>query len=425
MILVAIVFVAALLLGFPMAFVLGYGGLAHLIAMNQESFFSVVTQRMFTGVNSYSLMCIPFFILAGEIMNMGGITERLLDFAREAIGWIRGGMAYCCVALAMVLSAILGSANAVCAILCAVLVTEMKKDGYDEDFTGSLICASGVLGPIIPPSVTFIIYGVLTGVSVQRMFMAGIVPGILLATGYVLVILYFTKKRGYKKAKEHFDPKTFAKSFVRSIPALIVPVIIIGGIIGGIFTPTESGAIAVVAAIIASLIYRSFEFKKLPSVLLKTGISTAAIMYIVAFGNIMGWTFAMDGIPEKITNGILAITTNRYLIILLILIALTIIGCLMEAFAAMYIFVPVFVPLATAIGMDPVHFGIVLCLMFTIGLMTPPVGMLLFVTSNMAKIPLSKLSKSVAPFALAAILVVILLAYCPALVTFIPDLLGM
>lgn len=425
MILVAIVFIVTLLLGFPMAFVLGYGGLAHLVAMNQASYFSVVSQRMFTGVNSYSLMCIPFFILAGEIMNMGGITERLLDFAREAIGWIKGGMAYCCVALAMVLSAILGSANAVCAILCAVLVKEMKKDGYDEDFTGSLICASGVLGPIIPPSVTFIIYGVLTGVSVQRMFMAGIIPGVLLATGYVIVILYYTKKRGYKKAKEHFDPKTFGQSFVKSIPALIVPVIIIGGIVGGIFTPTESGAIAVVAAIIASLIYRSFEFKKLPSVLLKTGISTAAIMYIVAFGNIMGWTFAMDGIPAKITDGILSITQNRYLILFLILIALTIIGCLMEAFAAMYIFVPVFVPLATAIGLDPVHFGIVLCLMFTVGLMTPPVGMLLFVTSNMAKIPLSKLSKSVAPFALAAFIVILLLAYCPPLVTFIPDMLGM
>lgn len=425
MILVAVVFIAALLLGFPMAFVLGYGGIAHLVAMNQETFFSVITQRMFTGVNSYSLMCIPFFILAGEIMNMGGITERLLDFARESIGWIKGGMAYCCVAMAMVLSAILGSANAVCAILCAILVKEMAKDGYDDDFTGSLICASGVLGPIIPPSVTFIIYGVLTGVSVQRMFMAGVVPGIMLALAYIVVILYYTKKRGYKKAKEHFDFKTFSASFVRSLPALIVPIIIIGGIVGGVFTPTESGAIAVVAAIIASIIYRSFDFKKLPNVLLKSGISTAAIMYIVAFGNIMGWTFAMDGIPEKITSGILAITTNKTIIILLIIVALAIIGCLMEAFSAMYIFVPVFVPLASAIGMDPVHFGLIICLMLTIGLMTPPVGMLLFVTSNMAKIPLTKLSKSVAPFAVSAFIVVLILAYCPVLVTFIPDMLGM
>lgn len=425
MILVAVVFIAALLLGFPMAFVLGYGGIAHLVAMNQETFFSVITQRMFTGVNSYSLMCIPFFILAGEIMNMGGITERLLDFARESIGWIKGGMAYCCVVMAMVLSAILGSANAVCAILCAILVKEMAKDGYDDDFTGSLICASGVLGPIIPPSVTFIIYGVLTGVSVQRMFMAGVVPGIMLALAYIVVILYYTKKRGYKKAKEHFDFKTFSASFVRSLPALIVPIIIIGGIVGGVFTPTESGAIAVVAAIIASIIYRSFDFKKLPNVLLKSGISTAAIMYIVAFGNIMGWTFAMDGIPEKITSGILAITTNKTIIILLIIVALAIIGCLMEAFSAMYIFVPVFVPLASAIGMDPVHFGLIICLMLTIGLMTPPVGMLLFVTSNMAKIPLTKLSKSVAPFAVSAFIVVLILAYCPVLVTFIPDMLGM
>ena len=425
MILVAVVFIASLLLGLPMAFVLGLGGISHLIAMDSASFFDIITQRMFTGVNSYSLMCIPFFILAGEIMNLGGITERLLDFAREAIGWIRGGMAYICVLLAMVLSAILGSANAVCAILCAILVREMKKDGYDEDFTGALVCASGVLGPIIPPSVTFIIYGVLTGVSVQRMFMAGVVPGIMLGAAYVLVILYFTKKRGYRKAKERFEPKSFLSALLKALPALIVPVIIIGGIIGGFFTPTESGAIAVVAAILASLIYRSFDYKKLPEVLLRTGISTAAIMYIVAFGNIMGWTFAMDGIPAKITEGILSITTNPYIIILLVIAALTIIGCLMEAFAAMYIFVPVFVPLAAAIGMDPVHFGIIICLMLTIGLMTPPVGMLLFVTSNIAKISLAKLSKAVLPFAIAALIVVLLLAYIPQLVTFLPNMLGM
>jgi len=425
MILVSIVFITALLIGLPMAFVLGLGGVAHLIAIDSPEYMSIITQRLFVGVNSYALMCIPFFILAGDLMNKGGITQRLLDFAREAIGFINGGMAYCCVLLAMVLSAILGSANAVTAILCAVLIKEMAKDGYDDDFTGSLIAASGVLGPIIPPSITFIIYGVLTGVSVQKMFMAGIVPGIMLGLGYMCVIRYYTKKRGYKKSKEKFDLKSFAKAFVKAIPALIVPFVIVGGIMWGVFTPTESGAVAVIAAIIASLVYGTFDIKSIPDILLNTGTTTAGIMLIVAFGNIMGWTMAIDNVPTMITEGILSITDNKHIVMFLIIIALTIIGCLMEGFSAQYIFTPVFFPLAVAVGIDPVHFGIILCVMLTIGLITPPVGMLLFVTSNISGVSLARLSKSIAPFALVAIGITIFLAYTPDLVLFIPRMLGM
>jgi tripartite ATP-independent transporter DctM subunit len=423
--LVIIVFVTALFIGLPMAFVLGLGGLAHIIALNSPEYMSVITQRLFVGVNSYSLMCIPFFVLAGDLMNKGGITQRLLAFSREAIGWINGGMAYCCVILAMVLSAILGSANAVTAILCAILIKEMANDGYDEDFTGSLVAASGVLGPVIPPSVTFIIYGVLTGVSVQKMFVAGIVPGLLLGVGYMLVIRYYTKKRGYRRSKEKFELRSFCVALVKALPALVVPFIIVGGIMGGVFTPTESGAIAVLAAIVASLIYRTFDIKAMPGVLFNTGITTAGIMLIVAFGNIMGWTIAIDQIPAKIQEGILSVTDNPQLVMLLIILALIVIGCVMEGFSAQYIFTPVLVPLATAVGYDPVHFGIVLCIMLTIGLITPPVGMLLFVTSNISGIPLARLSKSIAPFALVAILVTVLLAYVPKLVMFLPELMGL
>lgn len=424
MALVGIVFALALFMGVPMAFVLGLGGLAHLISIHSPEYMSVITQRLFVGVNSFSLMCIPFFVLAGELMNKGGVTKRLLDLARELVGWIRGGMAYCCVILAMVLSAILGSANAVTAILCAILISEMAKDGFDDDFTGSLIAASGVLGPVIPPSITFIIYGVLTGVSVQKMFMAGVVPGLMIGIGYAVVIQYYTKKRGYRRSKEMFDPKACFTAFVKAIPALIVPIVIIGGIVGGVFTPTESGAVAVVAAIVAGIIYRSFDVKSLPDVLLNTGMTTAGIMLIVAFGNIMGWTMAIDQIPAKITGAILSLTDNKYLVLLLIIGALVIIGCLMEAFSAMYIFTPVFYPLAMAVGLDPVHFGIIFCVMLTIGLITPPVGMLLFVTSNISGVPLAKLSKSILPFAIVALAAVLIMAFVPQLVMFIPNLLG-
>ena len=419
---VAIVFVIALLAGVPMAFVLGLAGITHLFAIGEPAYMSIITQRLFTGVNSFSLMCIPFFVLAGDLMNKGGVTKRLLNLARELVGWIPGGMAYCCVILAMVLSAILGSANAVAAILCAILITEMAKDGYDPEFTGSVIAASSVLGPIIPPSVTFIIYGVLTGVSVSKMFMAGIVPGILLGVGYATVIAVYTKKRGYRKSKDHFDAKACGIAFVKAIPALLVPVVIIGGIMGGVFTPTESGAVAVVAAVVAAIIYRSFDIKSLPDVLLNTGMTTAAIMLIVAFGNIIGWSLSIDNIPNKITNAILSVTDNKQIVLLLIILCLFAIGCVMDAFAAMYVFTPVFYPLATAVGIDPIHFGIIFCLMLTIGLITPPVGMLLFVTSNISGVPLAKLSKTIWPFVLTAMVVVLLLAFVPDLVMFIPNL---
>ena len=419
---VAIVFVIALLAGVPMAFVLGLAGITHLFAIGEPAYMSIITQRLFTGVNSFSLMCIPFFVLAGDLMNKGGVTKRLLNLARELVGWIPGGMAYCCVILAMVLSAILGSANAVAAILCAILITEMAKDGYDPEFTGSVIAASSVLGPIIPPSVTFIIYGVLTGVSVSKMFMAGIVPGILLGVGYATVIAVYTKKRGYRKSKDHFDAKACGIAFVKAIPALLVPVVIIGGIMGGIFTPTESGAVAVVAAVVAAIIYRSFDIKSLPDVLLNTGMTTAAIMLIVAFGNIIGWSMSIDNIPNKITNAILSVTDNQQIVLLLIILCLFAIGCVMDAFAAMYVFTPVFYPLATAVGIDPIHFGIIFCLMLTIGLITPPVGMLLFVTSNISGVPLAKLSKTIWPFVLTAMVVVLLLAFVTDLVMFIPNL---
>ena len=209
---------------------------------------------------------------------------------------------------------------------------------------------------------------------------------------------------------------------MKAIPALLVPVVIIGGIMGGIFTPTESGAVAVVAAVVAAIIYRSFDIKSLPDVLLNTGMTTAAIMLIVAFGNIIGWSMSIDNIPNKITNAILSVTDNQQIVLLLIILCLFAIGCVMDAFAAMYVFTPVFYPLATAVGIDPIHFGIIFCLMLTIGLITPPVGMLLFVTSNISGVPLAKLSKTIWPFVLTAMVVVLLLAFVPDLVMFIPNL---
>lgn len=419
MALAGLVFVVTLLLGLPIAFVLGLTGVIHLATMD-ASYFAVIAQRMFSGINVTSLTCIPFFVAAGELMNGGGVTEKLLAFIRELVGSVRGGLAYAAVITGAVLSAILGSANAVTSILCSTMVPDMEKDGYDGAWASGLLAATGVLGPIIPPSTTFVFYSMLSGASIKGLFMAGFIPGILLAAGYCLVIFLYVRKSGLPKAIDHVDFKRLFRAFVSAIPALLVPIVIVGGIMGGFFTPTESGAVACVIAVIGSIIYKCFDIKKVPGQLLRAGMTTAGIMIIIAFGNIMGWSMAVDQIPEAISAFILSITTNKYLIIALMLFMLVIIGCLMEATAAMLIFTPMMLGIATSIGMDPLHFGLIFCIMLTIALVTPPVGMTLFTAANVTGIELKKISTAVIPFVVAALAVTVILAYLPDVVLFLP-----
>ncbi|HHV79545.1 MAG TPA: TRAP transporter large permease [Firmicutes bacterium] len=419
--LAAIGFVFLLIIGTPIAFMLGSVGYLHLLAMGNPAFFDIVTQRMFSGVNQFSLMAIPFFILAGELMNKGGVTAQLIDFSRECVGYLRGGLAYVAVVVAMFLAAILGSANAVAAILGSVLAPEMVKDGFDDDFTSALIAASSIIGPIIPPSVVFILYGVLSGTSVSALFLAGYVPGILLGIGYMVVSYIQAKKRNYPRYKERFEPIKLLKSFVRAVPALIVPVIIIGGILSGAFTPTESGAIAVVVAAVSGLfIYRKLRPRDIPGILLNTGMITAGIMLIIAMGNIFGWTLAMDKAPQKFADAVLRFTNNPNVVMLLIIVLMLFVGTVMEAFASMIVFTPVLAPLAAQVGIDPVHFGLVFSVLSCIALITPPVGMCLFVTSGITNVPLSKMNKAILPFVCVSIIALLIMAYVPSVVLFLP-----
>lgn len=422
--LVVLVFAVTLIVGIPICVVLGLAGLTHLSVIGVEPYFNVVIQKVFAGMSVSSLTCIPFFIMAGELMNASGVTQKLIDFVRSLVGQFKGGLAYVVVVVAMILSAILGSANAVAAILCAVIVPEMIRDGYRDDFSAGLVCASGVLGPVIPPSVTFVYFSVLSGVSVNAMFMGGAIPGVLIGLGYILVIRIQTKRLGLPKSTEKFEPKVAAKAFVKAIPALLVPVILVGGITLGIFTPAESGAVAVAAAIVAGLVYGKFRLKMLPKVIMKSVPVTAGIFIIIGFGNIMGFTMAIDQIPAKVSSAVLGFTQNSAVIILLMFAILIIVGCAMEATAAQLIFTPVMLPLATAAGMDPVQFGVWFCIMLTIGLVTPPIGMTLFVTSNITKIPLARISKQLLPFLVAAFAVTLIMAFIPEIIMFVPHLAG-
>ena len=418
---VVLIFVVCLLIGVPIAFVLGLTGLAHVAYLGDPSYYGAIINRMFAGLHSTGLLAIPFFIIAGELMNEGGITKRLFALFRELVIQIRGGLAYAVVIVSAVLAALLGSANAVSSILCKVAIPEMKEDGYPEEFSGALIASSAVLGPIIPPSTTFVYYSVLTGVSVRALFLAGIVPGILLALGFIAVIFIQGKiYHLYPAPTQKFNFSRLGKAFVAAIPALLIPIIMMGGILTGIFTPTESGVVAVVASIIVGLFYKTLDLKKLPGALVRAGMVSAALLIIIAFGNIMSWTLAIAGVKQVVMTTVLAITTNKYLILLICIALMIAVGCVMDATAAMLVFIPVLTPLADLIGMDPIHFGLVYCLLITVGLVTPPVGMTLFVTSNVSGISLSKICKAVLPFAAVAMLITIALAYLPQVVMWLP-----
>ena len=424
MLIAIVVFVIALIIGAPLAIALGLFGVAHIATMGDATFFNLCVQRMFGGVNIISLSCIPFFMLAGELMNGGGVTTRLLDLLRSILGHVKGGLAYCTVVISAILAAILGSAQGEASLLCRVLVPELKKDGYSEDFSGALISAAAVLGPVIPPSTMFVFYCMLTDVSIKYMFIAGIVPGILLAVAYCIVVAYKAKKLGLNGTGVKPELKKIGKAFVKAIPALCVPLIIIVGITAGIFTATESGAVACVAAMVAGLVYRELDIKKLPQMLFRAAISTGAIFLIVAFGNIIAWSMAKDGIPGLIMTALTSLTSNKYLIILIILVLLVLIGCVLDMASATLVFLPVLFPLATSIGMDGVHFGIIFSIMISIGLITPPVGQVLFVTSNVGKIDFNKIVKQIWVFVIAALAVTAAMAYLPNVVLWIPRLLG-
>ena len=418
-----IIFVVLLVAGVPIAFVLALTGIAHMVSFGYADIANIISQKMFYGIDVFSYTCIPFFICAGQIMNKGGVTQRIVDVAQEFIGHKRGGLAYAVVLVGMVLAAILGSANAVAVILCSVMIPAMVASGYEKEFAGSLVAASGCLGCIIPPSVDFVIYSVLAGVSVKRMFVAGIVPGVFLGLCFMTVVFFRAKRRNYPKYREKFAPKEALKSLRHGLPSLMVPVIIVGGVLGGVFTPTESGAIACAAATVLGFFYKNLRLRDFPKILAESGMVSAGILLIIACGNILAWSLAYDAVPERLVDGILSITDNGNLVMLLVLLLLFVVGCVMEAFAAELILVPVLKPLGDAMGFDPIHFGIIVIIMLTLALMTPPVGMLLFTTSKVARIDLNKLNRSIWQFVAAGMIGTVILAYVPQFTIWLPNLL--
>ncbi|MBA4538369.1 TRAP transporter large permease [Bacillus aquiflavi] len=419
-----IIFIILLLLQVPIAFVLGITTISYIILSNNLGLLPTAPQRLYSGLESYGLLAIPLFMLAGELMNSGGITKRLIHFSKTIVGHFRGGLAYVNVVSNMLLASIIGSATAQIAMMSRTMVPAMEKEGYSREFSASTTAAAGLLGPIIPPSMLFIIYGVSSGASIGTMFLAGILPGLILGLSIILLIAYTGKKQQWQSS-ERASLSKIGRSFIEVIPALLVPVIIIAGILSGIFTPTESAAIAcVVALLIGFFFYRELTIKDLPKVIINTTITTATITMLIAMANLFGWMLSFEQIPQAIAEWMVSLTENPIIFLLLVNIFLLLIGMVMDGIAALIILVPIFTPLLANFNIDPVHFGVIICLNLTIGLLTPPVGAGLYIASALGQVKLEQLTKAIWPFLIVSLASLLMITYWPDLVLWLPTIMN-
>ncbi len=413
-------FIVLIFLGIPIAFSLGISSLIYILMVDIP--LSIVPQKMFEGINSFVLLCIPGFILAGNLMNAGGITERIIAFTNNLIGHIRGGLGLANVGSSMGFAGISGTALADTASIGSVLIPAMKKEGYDAPFSVAVTSSSSTIGPIIPPSLPMIIVGTLATVSIGDLFLAGTIPGILLGIGLMIVTYFISVKRKYPKG-ERQKLTTIVKSFWGAFWALMMTLVILFGILSGYFTPTEASIVAVVYALLVGLfIYRDLKVHQLPKILLDSMVSTAGIMVLVGFANLFGWVLVSEQIPQLVADTILSISENPIVVILLLNLLLLFVGTFMETIAALVILFPVLMPVAIQVGMDPVHFGVMMVLNLMIGLSTPPVGVCLFVASSIGKVSIGRASVALLPFLGVSLVVLLLVSFVPQLTMYLPSL---
>jgi len=418
----AVIFVVLIVIGVPIAFVLGLLALFHMFSVDNPAIFNMISQRMFVAIDNFPIMAIPFFMLAGEIMNKGGTAKRLIRFSNSVIGHLRGGLAYVNILASAFLAAIMGSAVAESAAIGSIMIPSMKENGYELDFSAALTAASSTLGPVIPPSMVFIIYGVTAGVSIGSMFLAGILPGILLALLFSIVVYFVSRKKNYPVSSK-LSVKEFKESLIDGLPALLVPIIILGGITSGIFTATESAVIASFWALILGLfVYKGMKLADLKEVILNAILNSSAIMLIMATASIFAWTLAIEQVPQKIAQTILVISDNPLILLLILNIFLLLVGCVMEGIASMLILIPILLPISQKIGIDPVHFGIIVSYNLIVGLITPPIGLCLYSVSSVSKASIEGIIKRIWPFLIASIITLVVVTYWEDFVMCIPRL---
>ncbi|MCK4560695.1 MAG: TRAP transporter large permease [Calditrichia bacterium] len=421
-----ITFVILLLLNVPIAISIGVSTLlTMLFTIAPLPAITTVAQQMATGINSFALLAIPFFILSGLLMGRGGIARRLIDFAKVLVGMFPGGLAYVNVLSCMFFGSISGSAVAATSAIGGFMIPIMNKEGYDRDFNAAITVTSSTTGLLIPPSNVLIVYSLASGgVSIAALFIAGYLPGILVGLGLIGVAAVLSVLNNYPVVGHTMFLESL-KRFFDAIPSMLLIIIVIGGIIAGIFTATEASAVAVIYSLILSvLIYREVKFSELPGILLKTVETTAIVMLLIGTSKAMSWILSYENIPQTISATLIGLTESKILILLIINIILLAVGTFMDMTPAVLIFTPIFLPVAVALGIDPIHFGIMMVLNLCIGLCTPPVGSVLFVGCGIAGTTISKMIKPLLPFYVAMIIALIFVTYIPEISLFLPKFFG-
>ncbi len=416
----AVLFLVALLLSVPVAIVLAITAIWYVWESGNTVLFDSFAQKMFGGLENYGLLAIPLFMLTGELMNEGGMTRRLVALARVFVGGFRGGLAYINLLANMFMAAIIGSATAQIAVMSRAMVPAMKDEGYDEGFAAATTAAGGLLAPVIPPSMMFVIFGVLAQIPIGQMFIAGIIPGLLLALCFALVITLIGWSQQFPKG-EWMSRSEAVRALLQALPAMLVPVSIIGGILLGIATPTESAAVAsLIAFLIGWLVYRDLDPQKLGEMFRRTASNASMILFMIAAASVFGWVIIYEELPQKLADLITSITSDPFMFLLIVNAALLLIGMVIDGIAAIILITPILLPIATgSYDISPYQFGVVACLNLVLGLLTPPVGIGLYIASSMSGTTPGAILKSLWPFLIAVAAVLVLLSYFPILSTFL------
>ncbi|OGP93741.1 MAG: C4-dicarboxylate ABC transporter permease [Deltaproteobacteria bacterium RBG_16_48_10] len=423
--LIAISFFVSLALGIPIAFVMGITALAALFGLPNVPL-HLVPQRLFTGMDSFPIMAVPFFILGGDLMNAAKITDRIIEFSKLLVGRIRGGLGHVNIVGSMFFAGISGSAVADASCLGSILIPAMEKDGYEVHYASAITASAAIIGPIIPPSIPMVVLALVANLSVGALFLGGVLPGVFIGLGLMGVNYVVSRKRNYARVEEPLTFKIFFNTLVGAIIPLLMPLIIMGGILTGIFTPTEAASIAVAYALfVGFFVLRTLTLKDLPRIFFRSAVATSTILMVMAMANAFSWILATQQIPQQVSQFIFSISRDPYVILFLINIFLLLVGCFLEGLAAIILIVPILMPVVTQLGINPIHFGLIVVVNLMIGLLTPPLGLCLFVVCGVAKIKLGPLFKEVFPFLIIEIIILFVITYMPWFTLTLPRLFGL
>jgi C4-dicarboxylate transporter, DctM subunit len=416
------VLIVLMMIGVPIAVSMGLTAALFFIILGEPEHLLMVPARMYSSTTGFTLLAIPFFIFAGNLMNTGGMTSRLFRFCQNLVGHIRGGLGHVNVVANMIVAGMSGSAIADAAGVGVVAMNAMRKAGFDRAFSAGVSAAAATIGPIIPPSIPLVIFGCMTGVSVGRLFLGGFGPGVLMGLALMVMVYIISVKRGYP-TQPRASFREILRSFIGAWSAILAPIIIVGGILIGLFTPTEAAVAASFYAVLISIfLYREVSLKRLGEILMDTVDQTVRVMFIIAAAGLFGWLLIQQRVPEAVIQFLLGFSHDPYVLLLIINVILLVLGCFMEAISIMLLTIPIFMPLITTVGIDPVHFGVVMVFNMMIALLTPPVGMVLYTVSCVGEVPLWELANELKWSILALTICLFTITYIPGLVTWIPNL---